>query len=269
MQIRNRLVHGTAVFVVALIAAAGAWGPAVAGTLTFDFGTLIAGAGSAYSCAGGVGVAGSDCTVGTNPQSYTTGGVTIKADAFAGTNAQVTAKAVPSSTVSQRFNNSAGERGLGVASGTDSKSNGSSLEIGTTQFATGSLNEFLLIDASAAVAAGDTELSVMIGSEQNGEGGQVAFYSLASVGSTLDPSKLNFLGAAQSPNANDEQVINLGGLTDNFLVISSDNLNVAAGNVLLENVIFSTPDAVPEPATAALLGSGLIGIFLIRRRRNV
>lgn len=155
-----------------------------------------------------------------------------------------------------------------MASGTDTISNGSSLEIGTTQFAAGSLNEFLLIDVSAAIAAGDTELSVMIGSEQNGEGGQVAFYSLASVGPTLDPSKLNFLGAAQSPNANSEQVINLGGLTDNFLVISSDNLSVAAGNVLVENVIFSTPDAAPEPATAALLGSGLIGMFLIRRRRN-
>jgi len=87
--------------------------------------------------------------------------------------------------------------------------------------------------------------------------------------STLDPSHLTLIGVAQSPNANDEQVINLGGLTDNFLVISSDNLNVAAGNVLLESVIFGTPDAVPEPATTALLGSGLIGIFLIRRRRNV
>jgi len=110
MQIRRKLPHATAAFVVASIVAAVGRGPASAGTLTFDFGMLVAGAGSAYSCTGSVGAAGSDCTVGTNPQSYTTGGVTIKADAFAGSNAQVTAKAVPSSTVSQHFNLSAGER---------------------------------------------------------------------------------------------------------------------------------------------------------------
>src|SRR5271166_1882188 len=92
-----------ALFFAAILGAGGATSVA-AGTLTFDFGTLIAGAGNAYSCTGAVGAAGSDCSVGTNPQSYTTGGVTIKADAFAGTNAQVAAHAVPSSTVSQRFN---------------------------------------------------------------------------------------------------------------------------------------------------------------------
>jgi len=130
------------------------------------------------------------------------------------------------------------------------------------------LNEYLVLDLSSTVAAGDTELSIMLGSIQNGEGGQVDFYSLSSVGSTLDLTKLSLIAVAQSPDANANQTINLGGISDKFLVIASDNSSTPAGNVLVENVILSTPDPVPEPATAALLGSSLIGLFLIRRRRN-
>jgi len=83
MQIVRKLLHGISVGVTAwALAAAGA----SAATLTFDFGTLQTG-GASYSgsCNGTVGTAGTDCTLnGGNPQSFSTGGVTVKADAFAG-----------------------------------------------------------------------------------------------------------------------------------------------------------------------------------------
>jgi hypothetical protein len=54
--------------------------------------------------------------------------------------------------------------------------------------------------------------------------------------------------------------------TGNFLYFVSDSSR-GGGDVLLHSLSV-TPDPVSEPASFALLGGGLLGFGLLRRRRN-
>jgi hypothetical protein len=251
MQLNKRLLSGTAFLAGGLIVAAVWAAPAAAGTLTFDFGSLVGG--GAYSCTGAVGAIGSDCTDG-GSKTYSLSGVNVTATAFAGNSSPAAG-----ATLSQRFNTDAsGEAGLGVASHGEDKNSGSLLEIGSHLAGGGALDEYLVIDNSDAISKGYTELSLLFASLQGGEGGQVDFYNLASLGATLDLTKLVSIATTTLGGGVTQTVtIPVADNTKPFLVIAAHNSGDApAGNVLLSNEIFNTP-AVPEPATIALLGSGL------------
>ncbi|MGC8468619.1 MAG: PEP-CTERM sorting domain-containing protein [Acetobacteraceae bacterium] len=248
----------------ALLAAAGAAGlslgsagAARAALVTFNFGALAPQGGSG-ACSGG------NCVLGRNSASFATGGVSLTVDSFVSSPGGITASG---SSVSQRLltSNSAGESGLGVASGSDSIASGDSLEI--------SSNEYLLLDNSAALNLGYTLASLSLGSIQSGEGGQIEVYGANSLGATLDPAKLSRIATLDSPPAGSvvQSFLFPPGMgADRYLVITTDNPSNPAGNVLLQQVSFqSAPAKVPEPGSLAVLGTALLCFLGLRRRRAV
>ncbi len=246
-------------FVVAgaLLALGLAAGPAQASVLQFNFGTTVSNSGLGTCSSSG------NCNLGSNQVSYTQSGVTVGADSYATSGNTISSA---NTDVSQRFvtplgSNGADESGLGVFSGTDSISNGSSLEI--------SSSEYLLIDNSNAINQGYTLASISLGSIQSGEGGAIDIYGASSVGSTLDPTKLTLLASLQNPpNVATLQTYDFAAAAAyDYLVITASNPSSSTGNVLVQQVSYNSPQSVPEPGTLALMGTFLVGFVLLRRRR--
>ena len=233
----NRLLN---IVLVALLACVST--TALADIINFDFGLLAATPGGpANPQLYAPGTQGVFTTIGTqtftDPSSTITVSVTGYSDAFV-TVAYVTQKGGPFGAD--------GETGLGE-SDTQPVCSDSDCEIAPLRF--------LLVDNSAAFAAGYSLVSVSIESLQQGESAQIFN------GSAFPPGGLLPLLTGLPVT----QTVNAFGANANWTFIGVEGIT---SNSLLAQEVFSKPTVIPEPASVALLGLGLAGLGLWRRRRQ-
>lgn len=218
-------------------------GAAHAGSLTFDFGSMVAN-GRSDAITG---------VLGTNAQSFTNQGVTLSADAYH--LADTPGLAIGGWVTQKSGTFTGGEAGLGASSTAAGSDREWEIAKGT----------YLLLDNRAALSAGYAPTSISIGSLQAGETATISAYSGAFSTSGLDLSKLTVLATLTNPGSGGvvQSVNNLP--ADSFFVVTE----TGSGNVTVGAEILNRQTvAAPEPASMALLATGVLGLGLARRRRR-
>lgn len=261
-----RPLSGALLGAVIAVAFAGA---ANATPVTVDFGVIKAGTTSPGPS--GSPPSGENVLAGASEQYFTTAGVTVGAIGYdaSGLLRYVTQKA-------GTFTANGNETGIGESNDYPHPSDGS-YEINTSTY--------LLIDNTTALAAGYLSSTFSVESIQNGEGAKVYSYSGDPThGTNLDPSKLTLLatltngGALHGDNCTvasgkECQTISVPNQSGYIVVQAYDAGSarsnvVVAEEVLSSNVVTINPNAVPEPASLLVVATGVIGIGVVRRRKQ-
>jgi len=134
----------------------------------------------------------------------------------------------------------AGETGLGLAFTSDNEINAP----------TGS--QAIVLDVSALAGQ---DLKIGFGSVQGGEGWRVGFSSSAAL-----PGNESAFSGYVSSSTDFPSLFDLGVRDSHYLIAEA-----TSGNVLLTSL---SANNVPEPASMTILGAGLLGLGMARRRRS-